>query len=77
MAFNLQEQSISYGDFTVLSDFSLSIKKGEKVAIGDVVGAMGSTGRSTGPHLHYEVWFNNKPYDPVEFLKAGKHVHEE
>ncbi|WP_084419139.1 M23 family metallopeptidase [Henriciella litoralis] len=55
----------------------IDVKKGEKVAIGDVIGAMGSTGRSTGPHLHYEVWFNNKPYDPVEFLKAGKHVHEE
>jgi murein DD-endopeptidase MepM/ murein hydrolase activator NlpD len=54
-----------------------NVRKGDTVAIGDVVGAMGSTGRSTGPHLHYEVWFNNKPYDPVEFLKAGKHVHQE
>ncbi len=55
----------------------INVKKGDTVAIGDVVGAMGSTGRSTGPHLHYEVWFNGKPYDPVEFLKAGKHVHED
>ncbi|WP_300378969.1 M23 family metallopeptidase [Henriciella sp.] len=55
----------------------INVKKGDTVAIGDVVGAMGSTGRSTGPHLHYEVWFNGKPYDPVEFLKAGKHVYEE
>ena len=55
----------------------INVDKGDTVAIGDVVGAMGSTGRSTGPHLHYEVWFNNKPYDPVEFLRAGKHVYEE
>lgn len=55
----------------------LNVKKGDTVAIGDVVGAMGSTGRSTGPHLHYEVWFNGKPYDPVDFLKAGKHVHQD
>ncbi len=55
----------------------INVKKGDTVAIGDVVGAMGSTGRSTGPHLHYEVWFNGKPYDPVEFLKAGKHVHQD
>lgn len=53
----------------------INVNKGDPIAIGDVVGAMGSTGRSTGPHLHYEVWFNNKPYDPVDFLKAGKHVH--
>lgn len=55
----------------------INVSKGDTVAIGDVVGAMGSTGRSTGPHLHYEVWFNGKPYDPVEFLKAGKHVHQD
>ena len=54
---------------------SASVNKGDSVAIGDVIGAMGSSGRSTGPHLHYEVWFNGKPYDPVEFIKAGKHVH--
>ena len=55
----------------------INVSTGDTVAIGDTVGAMGSTGRSTGPHLHYEVWFNNKPYDPVEFLRAGKHVHQE
>lgn len=55
----------------------INVKKGDPIAIGDVVGAMGSTGRSTGPHLHYEVWFNDKPYDPVDFLKAGKHVHQD
>jgi len=50
--------------------------RGQVVAIGDKIGLMGSSGRSTGPHLHYEVRFHGKPYNPVDFIKAGKHVHE-
>lgn len=52
-------------------------KKGQDVVIGDELGKMGSTGRSTGPHLHYEVLFHGKQYNPVEFIKAGKHVYED
>ena len=55
---------------------SIKVKKGDTVAMGDLVGLMGSSGRSTGPHLHYEVHFNGKQYDPSKFLKAGKHVYE-
>ena len=55
---------------------SVKVKKGDTVAMGDLVGLMGSSGRSTGPHLHYEVHFNGKQYDPSKFLKAGKHVYE-
>ena len=55
---------------------SIKVKKGDDVALGDRVGLMGSSGRSTGPHLHYEVHFNGKQYDPSKFLKAGKHVYE-
>lgn len=54
----------------------VDVKKGDTVNMGDLVGRMGSTGRSTGPHLHYEVWFRGKTYNPVKFLRAGQHVHE-
>ncbi len=43
--------------------------KGDSVRRGDVIGLMGSTGGSTGPHLHYEVIINNKTADPVSFFK--------
>ncbi|MEZ5955143.1 MAG: peptidoglycan DD-metalloendopeptidase family protein [Hyphomonas sp.] len=56
---------------------AVTVNKGDTVEVGDLVGKMGTTGRSTGDHLHFEVWFNGKPYDPVKFLKAGRHVHEE
>ncbi len=55
---------------------STNVKRGDQVAIGDKVGAMGSTGRSTGAHLHYEVWFKGKHYDPSKFMKAGKYVQQ-
>lgn len=55
---------------------SFKVKKGDIVAIGDTLAYMGSSGRSTGRHLHYEVLFQGKPYDPSHFLKAGQHVYE-
>jgi len=55
----------------------IQVKAGERVAIGQRLGSMGSTGRSTGTHLHYEVWFRGKHYDPINFLRAGRHVHEQ
>lgn len=42
----------------------LSVGKGRKVKRGDLIGWVGSSGRSTGPHLHYEVLFHGTPYDP-------------
>ncbi len=54
----------------------IKVKRGQKVKLGQQVGAMGSSGRSTGVHLHYEVWFKGKPYDPQKFLKAGLYVQQ-
>ena len=54
---------------------SISVSKGDAVAIGDTLGIMGSSGRSTGRHLHFEVLFQNKAYEPSKFLKAGQYVH--
>lgn len=55
----------------------IQVQRGDRVAIGQRVGSMGSTGRSTATHLHYEVWFRGRAVDPVNFLRAGRHVHEQ
>ncbi len=50
---------------------------GEVVGPGKVIGAIGSTGRSTGPHLHFEVRIADRPVDPRPFLEAMPHVFQE
>lgn len=47
------------------------VSVGDTVAAGDTVGRAGSTGRSTGPHLHYEVRYMGEPENPMRFLNAG------
>jgi len=47
---------------------SLAVKVGDEVSDNDLIGRVGSTGRSTGPHLHYEVHRNGKRIDPMTFL---------
>lgn len=50
---------------------AISVTTGQMVKTGTVVGRVGSTGRSTGPHLHYETRINDEPVDPTRFLRAG------
>ncbi|EAV44196.1 hypothetical protein SIAM614_15395 [Stappia aggregata IAM 12614] len=49
----------------------IQVSEGDHVLAGDLVGNVGSTGRSTGPHLHYEIRRNDKPSNPAAFLAAG------
>lgn len=55
-----------------LSGFA--VQRGQRVAVGQRIASMGSTGRSTGTHLHYEVWVNGRAQNPGRFLKAGQYV---
>jgi murein DD-endopeptidase MepM/ murein hydrolase activator NlpD len=49
----------------------IGVKVGDQIKIGQVIGAVGSTGRSTGPHLHYETRIDGEAVDPQKFLRAG------
>lgn len=52
----------------------IKVQTGQKVGFRDIVGLMGSSGRSTGVHLHYEILVNGEPQDPLKFMKAGRYV---
>jgi murein DD-endopeptidase MepM/ murein hydrolase activator NlpD len=55
-----------YGHLSIIS-----VQPGMKIAAGDVIGYAGSTGRSTGPHLHYETRVNGTAVDPADWLDVG------
>ena len=48
------------------------VRKGDRVKRGQVIGLVGNTGRSTGPHLHYEICLDKKPVNPYTFMKIAK-----
>jgi murein DD-endopeptidase MepM/ murein hydrolase activator NlpD len=51
---------------------ALDVDVGETVQMGSVIGRVGSTGRSTGPHLHYETRIDGDATDPLRFLRVGQ-----
>lgn len=53
---------------------TITVRAGMKVEKDTTIGRLGSTGRSTGPHVHYEVWYDDKVRNPVNFIEAGRHV---
>ena len=50
---------------------AMAVSPGQRITLGQRIGAMGTTGRSTGVHLHYEVWMNGRPQNPARFMRAG------
>jgi murein DD-endopeptidase MepM/ murein hydrolase activator NlpD len=52
----------------------LLVTKGQKVGFRDKIGLLGTSGRSTGPHVHYEVIFDGRPLNPMKFITAGKYI---
>ncbi|MBB4659528.1 murein DD-endopeptidase MepM/ murein hydrolase activator NlpD [Parvularcula dongshanensis] len=55
---------------------AIKVRTGQKVELHDVIGLMGSTGRSTGTHVHYEVHYRGRQVDPLKFIEAGRYVFE-
>ena len=62
----------------IITDYAhlgeLLVNKGDVVKRGDKIGIQGSTGRSTGQHLHWEVRVDNKRVDPLKFIRVGEKV---
>ncbi|MEL7416708.1 MAG: M23 family metallopeptidase, partial [Pseudomonadota bacterium] len=72
---NLIKIRHDFGYETLYAHLSrIRVKVGDRVTRGDRIGDMGSTGRSTGSHLHYEVHLDGKPVDPLNYLKAARNV---
>ena len=75
---NVVEISHGNGLLTRYAHMSKTMARvGEQVAAGAVIGKIGSTGRSTGPHLHFEVRINNRVVNPRPFLERAPDVLEE
>ncbi|HTQ12813.1 MAG TPA: peptidoglycan DD-metalloendopeptidase family protein [Rhizomicrobium sp.] len=72
---NLVEIDHGYGFRTRYGHLaSILVRVGAKVQKGTPIGKLGSTGRSTGPHVHYEVWLGDVVRNPSTYIEAGRHV---
>ncbi len=72
---NMVEIDHGFGLHTRYGHLSrINVVKGSKIGKGFMVGRVGSTGRSTGPHVHYEVLYNDAVRNPINFIEAGHHV---
>ncbi len=72
---NLVQIKNAFGLSTRFGHMSrIRVKVGERVSRGQRIGDMGSTGRSTGPHVHYEVRQGDKPVNPMTYIKAAAYV---
>ncbi len=72
---NMVEIDHGFGIHTRYGHLSkITVRAGMKIAKGAAIGRVGSTGRSTGPHVHYEVWYDNVVKNPNNFIEAGRHV---
>jgi murein DD-endopeptidase MepM/ murein hydrolase activator NlpD len=56
--------------------YRIKVKRGKKVGLGEEIGLLGSSGRSTGPHVHYEIRHLGKALNPRKFLRATKNVQQ-
>jgi murein DD-endopeptidase MepM/ murein hydrolase activator NlpD len=69
------EVSHGYGIVTRYAHLDkIHVKIGDKVKLNQKIADLGNTGRSTGPHLHYEIRVNGTRYDPLNFIRAAKYV---
>ncbi len=72
---NMVEIDHGYGFRTRYGHLSsILVRVGAKIQKGTPIGKLGSTGRSTGPHVHYEVWLADVLKDPSKYIEAGRHV---
>ncbi len=72
---NMVELDHGYGIHTRYGHLSaINVRVGTRIGKGAGLGRVGSTGRSTGPHVHYEVWYDDVVKNPNNFIEAGRHV---